>query len=103
MYSTAITTTLLVVRRSTGIGASTCAASSDDPGCDEPIIVCEYFYKEFNARGGNDYLHAWAAEVDLLAECGWAVLDCVRQERRPGFWTTVLCRPTSEFQGQLRE
>jgi hypothetical protein len=100
MSSTGITTTLRVIRRSGGIGTSTCATSSDEPGC-QGIIVWEYFYKEFNARGGNDYLQTWAAEVDLLAERGWAVLDCVRRPRRPGFWTTVLCRPASEFEDEL--
>lgn len=100
MCSTGITTSLRVIRRSDGIGTSTCAIRSDDPGY-EGIVVCEYFYKEFNARGDDDYLHAWAAEVDWLAEYGWAVLDCVRHPERPGFWTTVLCRPAGEFEDEL--
>ena len=53
------------------------------PEQEATIITWEYFYKPFNARGDNDYLHAWALEVDDMAAHGWNVLDCVRQTRQP--------------------
>jgi hypothetical protein len=62
------------------------------------VIVCEYFFKEFYSQGSDEYLYAWAREVDVLADEGWKVLDSVRQPRHPGYWTTVLGRPVQEFQ-----
>jgi len=32
------------------------------------MIICEYFFKEFYSRGSDEYLNAWAAEVDRM---GW--------------------------------
>jgi hypothetical protein len=60
-------------------------------------VVCEYFFKEFHPRGGEDYLHEWAVQVDRMLAEGWTVLECCRQRDRPGFWTTVLERPAQEF------
>ena len=67
------------------------------------IVVYEFFYKPFDAHGDNDYLHEWASEIDDLAARGWTVLDCVRQVRHPGFWTTVLCRPERAFKSESAE
>jgi hypothetical protein len=64
------------------------------------MIVCEMFFKEFYSWGGNDYLHAWATQVDCMASDGWTVLDCRRQSQHPGFWTVVLARPAQEFRRQ---
>jgi hypothetical protein len=61
------------------------------------VIVCEYFFKKFYSRGSDEYLHAWATEVDRMADEGWKVLDCCRQWQSPGFWTVVLVRPAHEF------
>lgn len=61
------------------------------------MIVCEYFYKPFDARGSNEYLNAWATEVDLLAAEGWQVLDSKRRQAPEGWWTVVLARPAREF------
>lgn len=61
------------------------------------MIVCEYFFKEFYSRGSDEYLNAWAAEVDRLGSDGWKVLDSTRRPERPGFWTVVLVRPAQEF------
>jgi hypothetical protein len=51
------------------------------------MIVCEYFFKEFHARGNGDYLSAWVAQVDQMGAEGWKVLDCCRKNDQPGFWT----------------
>ncbi len=61
------------------------------------MIVCEYFFKAFYTRGSEEYLHAWAMEVDLLAEEGWKVLDCRRQTHGRGFWTVIFARPAHQF------
>jgi hypothetical protein len=60
------------------------------------MIICEYFFLQFYSRGSGEYLHAWAAEVDRMADEGWRVLDCSRKPQ-PGFWTVILGRPQSEF------
>ncbi len=60
------------------------------------MIVYEYFFKEFHARGNGDYLTKWAAQVDQLAAEGWKVLDCCRKNEQPGFWTVILGRPERE-------
>ena len=61
------------------------------------MIVCEYFFKEFHSKGSDEYLDAWAEELDRLSDQGWRVLDSVRQPRRPGYWILVLGRPEHEF------
>jgi hypothetical protein len=35
------------------------------------MIVCEYFFKGFNARGSDEYLSAWAADMDRTAGEDW--------------------------------
>lgn len=61
------------------------------------MIICEYFFKQFHSRGSNEYLNAWASEVDEMADQGWRVLDCCRESRAPGLWTVVFGRPADEF------
>ncbi len=58
------------------------------------MIVCEYFYKEFNSRGSNEYLNSWASDVDQMADDGWEVLDCIRRPGDFGMWTVLLCKPS---------
>lgn len=60
------------------------------------MTICEYFFKGFYSRGTDDYLQAWVAEIDLMADQGWKVLDC-RRQLFPGFWTVILGRPACEF------
>jgi hypothetical protein len=57
------------------------------------MIVCEYCFKEFDARGNEEYLSSWSAQVDRMAEEGWVVENSERRPRRPGLWTVVLVRP----------
>jgi hypothetical protein len=57
------------------------------------MISCEYLFKEFNSQGSDEYLQAWAAQVDRMAEQGWEVFECVRRPQRFGLWTVLLCRP----------
>ena len=59
----------------------------------------EYFFKRFYSRGDDEYLRAWAAEIDLMADQEWKVLDCHRQAS-PGFWITILGRPAHEFRDE---
>jgi hypothetical protein len=49
-----------------------CSATEHTEVC---MIVCEYFFKEFNARGSDEYLSAWAADVDRMADEGWEVVE----------------------------
>jgi hypothetical protein len=35
------------------------------------MIVCEYFFKGFYSRGSEEYLNAWAAEIDRMCWEGW--------------------------------
>ena len=56
------------------------------------MIVCEYFYKEFNARGGDDYLRSWASVIDDMTNEGWEVLDSIRRPGNFGLWTVLLGR-----------
>jgi len=56
------------------------------------MITCELFFKEFHSRGNDDYLDAWATEVDWMAAQGWRVVECCRRSAHPGFWTVVLGR-----------
>lgn len=51
------------------------------------MIVCEYLFKEFNTKGSNEYMDSWASHVDLMAEEGWAVLECNRKPASFGLWT----------------
>jgi hypothetical protein len=67
------------------------------------MIVCEYFFKPFYTRGSEEYLQAWALEVDLLADKGWKVLDCCRQTQGRGFWTVILARPAHQFRHESVE
>jgi hypothetical protein len=56
------------------------------------MIVCDVFFKEFYARGSDDYINAWATEVDWMAAEGWTVIESCRQSEHPGFWTVVFGR-----------
>jgi hypothetical protein len=58
------------------------------------MIVCEYLFKDFNARGSDEYLDSWASHVDRIAYQGWGVLECTRRPGRFGLWTVLLCRPS---------
>jgi hypothetical protein len=64
------------------------------------MIVCEYFFKEFDARGSDEYLNAWAAEVDRMGGLGWKVADSTRRRKQPGVWSVLLVRPAQEFCGR---
>jgi hypothetical protein len=64
------------------------------------MIVCEYFFKEFDSRGSDEYLSAWAAEVDRMGCVGWRVIDSTRRRKQPGLWTVLLVRPAPEFCGR---
>jgi hypothetical protein len=57
------------------------------------MISCEYIFKEFNSRGSDEYLHAWAVQVDQMAEQGWEIFECVRRPEGFGLWTVLLSRP----------
>jgi hypothetical protein len=52
------------------------------------MIVCEYFFKEFKARASDEYLSAWAADVDRMADEGWEVVEHIPREY--GQWTVLL-------------
>ena len=57
------------------------------------MIVCEYFFMGFYSRGSQEYLNAWASEIDRMCWDGWEVLDSTRRLEAPGFWPVVLVRP----------
>jgi hypothetical protein len=61
------------------------------------MIVCDVFFKEFYARGSDDYLSHWATEVDWMAADGWRVVECCRQSEYPGFWTVVFGRTRRKY------
>jgi hypothetical protein len=65
------------------------------------MIVFEYFFKEFNARGSGEYLSAWAADVDQMADEGWELVE--RIPRLHGQWTVLFCRPDQRLQWQETE
>jgi len=67
------------------------------------MIVCEYVFKEFYSRGSDQYLNAWAAQVDRLGREGWEVLDSIRCQGRPGVWTVVLARPAEAHRKRKAE
>lgn len=56
------------------------------------MIVCEYFYKEFNAMGNDEYIHSWSSVIDDMTDEGWEVLDCIRRPGNCGMWTVLLGR-----------
>jgi hypothetical protein len=58
------------------------------------MIVCEYLFMDFHSRGNDEYLCAWAIDVDQMGHQGWEVLECTRMPRRFGVWTVVLFRPS---------
>ena len=60
------------------------------------MIVFEYFFKEFDARGSGEYLGAWAAGVDRMAEEGWGLVE--RIPKVGGQWTVLFCRPGQTLQ-----
>jgi hypothetical protein len=41
------------------------------------MIVCEYCFKDFHARGSDAYLTAWATKADQMAVEGWEVVEYV--------------------------
>jgi len=63
------------------------------------MIICEYRFDEFNARGSDKYINSWASRVDLMAEEGWEVLECARRAGSFGLWTVLLCRPSRNDPG----
>jgi hypothetical protein len=34
------------------------------------MIACEYVFKEFDSKGGDEYLEVWASQADHLANEG---------------------------------
>jgi hypothetical protein len=58
------------------------------------MIICEYLFKEFNARGSDEYIISWASHVDQMTDEGWEVLHCTRSPGSFGSWTVLLCRPS---------
>jgi hypothetical protein len=56
------------------------------------VIVCEYFFKDFDARGSDAYLTSWAADVDQMAAKGWEVVEYV--PRPLGQWTVLFSKPS---------
>jgi molybdopterin-binding protein len=63
---------------------------------------CEYLFKGFYTKGSNEYIHAWAADIDRLAEAGWEVLGSVRCPGIPFEWTVCLYRDTQPSQSAQR-
>ena len=61
------------------------------------MITCDVFFKEFDARGSDDYLHHWAKEVDWMAAEGWKVIECCRQPELPGLWNVVFGRTRRNY------
>jgi hypothetical protein len=67
------------------------------------MIVCEYLFMEFYSHGDDDYLCAWATQVDEMGEQGWEVFDCVRKPDTYGLWTVLLCRPGEEKRSEMNQ
>lgn len=65
-------------------------------------MPCEYFFMGFYTRGSDEYINAWAADVDRMAAQGWDVLDSVRNQGRPFHWTVCLYRDGSGIQTSFR-
>lgn len=63
---------------------------------EKSMIVCEYFFKDFNSRGSDEYLDSWASHVDHMADEGWEVLECIRRPGNFGLWTVLLSRPSGD-------
>jgi hypothetical protein len=59
------------------------------------MIIFEYFFKVFDARGSGEYLSAWATDVDRMADQGWELVE--RIPRLHGQWTVLFCRPGERF------
>jgi hypothetical protein len=64
----------------------------------ERTVECEVSFKEFYARGSDDYLTRWVKEVDCMAAEGWQVIECCRQPDSWGFWTVVFGRTKVSMQ-----
>jgi len=56
------------------------------------MIVCEYLYTEFNARGNDEYIVWWAERLEEVLAQGWQVVDAVRKTPRNGMWSVCLAR-----------
>jgi hypothetical protein len=63
------------------------------------MIVCEYLFMDFCSRGEDEYLYAWAANVDQMGSQGWEVLECIRRPVSLGLWTVLLWRPVGMVPG----
>jgi molybdopterin-binding protein len=57
-------------------------------------MPCEYFFLGFHTRGSDEYINAWAADVDRMAAQGWDVIGSVRDQGKPFHWTVCLYRDT---------
>ena len=55
------------------------------------MIVCEYCFKDFHARGSDAYLTAWATKVDQMAVEGWEVVEYVPRSLL-GQWTVLFSK-----------
>ena len=54
------------------------------------MIVCEYRFENFNARGDDEYLDRFAQRLDQLFAQGWTVLDSYRDAAFEGWWRVEL-------------
>jgi len=48
------------------------------------MVVCEYLFTEFNARGSDEYIESWAEQLEAILAQGWRVDDAVRKSRADG-------------------
>jgi molybdopterin-binding protein len=58
-------------------------------------IFCEYVFKSFHSRGSDDYINAWAADIDRMTDEGWKVLGSERSQTAFQ-WTVCLYREGAE-------
>jgi hypothetical protein len=54
------------------------------------MIVCEYFFENFDALGDDEYLDMFSGRLDEFLAAGWTLLDSRRDAAYGGWWRVEL-------------
>lgn len=59
------------------------------------MILCEYRFDRFNARGNDEYLDRFADHLNELLGSGWTAPEVIRDSASSGWWLVCLFKDRS--------